>query len=168
MPTPIHPAAHAAPVILNGHAVNSLPLGTEVRFFDGTPKPPERHRRKLAAWKGRNDTGRLVEKARTSTGDSALSAYFMLHIGNYGSGGTILVVFRRAFMVTTDLRFEVIARPAPGMVRVLSRWNGRDELQHLAPDMTAAEAWIANNGGSHLVTEVVGTDEDSHEIGRAA
>lgn len=169
MSTSITAAAGAAPAVLDGHAVHELPLGTEVRFFDGTPQPPERHRRKRAAWKDRNGTGRLVEKAPAATmGSSTYAASFMLHIGNYGSHGTIVLVVRRAFMVTTDLRFEVIARPAPGMVQVMSRWNGRDELKHLAPDMAAAQAWMANNGGSNLLTEIVGDADGTHAMGRAA
>jgi hypothetical protein len=39
-----------------------VPLGAIVRFFDGTPRPPERHRKKLAAWEYRNSGGRLIRK----------------------------------------------------------------------------------------------------------
>ena len=38
------------------------PLGAIIRYSDGTPRPPERHRRKLQAWENRNNTGRLVKK----------------------------------------------------------------------------------------------------------
>lgn len=38
------------------------PLGSLVRFSDGTPRPPERHRKKLAAWEHRNSGGRLIRK----------------------------------------------------------------------------------------------------------
>lgn len=38
------------------------PLGAFVRFSDGTPRPPERFKRKLAAWENYNGTGRLTGK----------------------------------------------------------------------------------------------------------
>ena len=38
------------------------PLGAIIRYSDGMPRPPERHRRKLQAWENRNNTGRLVKK----------------------------------------------------------------------------------------------------------
>ena len=38
------------------------PLGAIIRYSDGTPRPPERHRRKLQAWERRNNKGRLVNK----------------------------------------------------------------------------------------------------------
>ncbi len=41
---------------------DAAPLGALIRFFDGTPRPPERHRRKRDAWKDRNDGGRLISK----------------------------------------------------------------------------------------------------------
>ena len=31
-----------------------IPLGAIIRFSDGTPRPPDRHRKKLAAWEHRN------------------------------------------------------------------------------------------------------------------
>jgi hypothetical protein len=37
-----------------------VPLGSLVRYFDGTPRPPERFKRKLAAWENNNNGGRLV------------------------------------------------------------------------------------------------------------
>lgn len=163
-------AAATAATVLDGHAVfESVSLGTVLRYFDGTPQPPERHKRKLRDWKNRNGTGRLVEKIPPTTlGASSFAAHFMLHEGNYGSNGTIVMVVRRAYQVTTNLYFEVIERPVPGMVRVLHRWNGRDELKHLAPDLATAEAWIARDGSRNLITEIVGDGELPVELGKAA
>ena len=39
------------------------PLGALIRFSDGAAEPPQRHRRKHAAWRSSNGTGRLVRKA---------------------------------------------------------------------------------------------------------
>ncbi len=38
-----------------------LPLGTQVRVSDGTPRPPERFNKKLQAWKHSNYTGVITE-----------------------------------------------------------------------------------------------------------
>ncbi|QIG81720.1 hypothetical protein G5C33_01380 [Sphingosinithalassobacter tenebrarum] len=150
--------------------VASVPLGTLLRFFDGTPRPPERFRRKLSAWKNRNDTGRLVEKSQARTlGATPFPATFTLHLANYGSAGTIVMVVNRGFQATTDLRFEILERPAPGMVRVLSRRNGRVELHRLTSDMAEAEAWMAKNRYCDPIAEIVGEDEAGPApVGRAA
>ncbi len=37
-------------------------LGAIIRFSDGTRRPPERHRKKLAAWEHRNSSGRPIRK----------------------------------------------------------------------------------------------------------
>lgn len=163
------PSRAAVSSVLDGHAVvDAVPLGTTLRFFDGTPRPPERFRRKLSAWKNRNDTGRLVEKSAACTlGDRPFPATFTLHLGNYGSNGTIVMVVNRGFQATTDLRFENLERPAPGMVRVLSRRGGRVELHRLASDMAEAEAWMAKNRYCDPIAEIVGEDE-AVTLGRAA
>ena len=38
------------------------PLGALIRFSDGTPEPPARHRRKRTAWLSNNGAARLVRK----------------------------------------------------------------------------------------------------------
>ncbi|OJU59463.1 MAG: hypothetical protein BGO08_03735 [Altererythrobacter sp. 66-12] len=156
--------------MLDGQSVHdTVPLGAVLRYFDGTPQPPARFTRKLRDWKRHNSTGRLIQKSPPSAiGASTYPAEFILHEGTYTSGGTPIIVVRCHYFVTTDLHFEILERPQPGMVRVLSRWNGRDELRHLAPDMAAAEAWMQANRYSDLVTEVVGADELPVQLRRAA
>lgn len=79
------------------------------------------------------------------------------------------MVVNRGFQATTDLRFEILERPAPGMVRVLSRRDGRVELHRLASDMAEAEAWMAKNRYCDPIVEIVGEDEAGAVlIGRAA
>ena len=160
----------AAPAVLDGDAVyTDLPLGTLLRYFDGTPQPPARFTRKMRAWKGRNSTGRLIQKSPPSTiGASTYPAGFVLHEGTYSSDGTPIIVVRCHYFVTTDLHFEVVELPRPGTVRVLTRWNGKDELQVLAPDMAAAEAWAEHNRYSNLVFELVEDEALPVQIGRAA
>lgn len=47
---------------MSAHIVHdTAPLGSLIRYFDGTPKPPARFSKKLAAWERRNGIGRLVK-----------------------------------------------------------------------------------------------------------
>lgn len=164
------PAAGAGAAVLDGQAVHdTVPLGALLRYFDGTPQPPARFTRKLRDWKSRNSTGRLIEKSPPSAiGASTYPAAFILHEGTYTSGGTPIIVVRCHYFVTTDLRFEILERPQPGMVRVLARWNGKDELRYFAPDMAAAEAWMQANRYSNLFLELVEDDAAPAQLGRAA
>lgn len=83
----------------------------------------------------------------------------MLHLGNWGSQDVIVLTVRRAYSVESALQFEIVDLPKPGSVRILTSYDGRDELRHLAPDMAAAEDWMARNRYSGMRTEVV-TDPD--------
>ncbi len=48
---------------MSAHIVyDTAPLGALIRHSDGTPKPPARFSKKLAAWERRNGVGRLVRK----------------------------------------------------------------------------------------------------------
>lgn len=146
---------------------DTAPLGAMIRFTDNTPRPPDRFRRKLSAWKDRNDSGRLIQKNPAGrSGSYEFPASFVLHMATYGSNGTIVMVVNRHFHVTGALRFEIAELPRPGMVRVVAPSCGSDELRHLAPDMAAAQAWLAEHHYSDARFEVV-TDEDAG-LGRAA
>ncbi|SER00515.1 hypothetical protein [Sphingobium sp. YR768] len=161
----------AVSAVLDGYAVAaSVPLGASLRFFDGSPRPPERFRRKLSSWKNRNDTGRLVQKTAACTlGGAPFPANFTLHLGDFGANGVIVMIVNRGFQVSTDLRFEVLELPAPGMVRVLTRHGDREELRHLAPDMAAAEQWMSRNRYSNMIAEIVGDEGNGvAPVGRAA
>ena len=52
---------------------DTAPLGAIIRYSDGSPHPPERHRRKLQAWERRNNTGRLVNRLQPPHIPKALS-----------------------------------------------------------------------------------------------
>lgn len=81
-------------------------------------------------------------------------AYFTLHKGDFGHGAVIVSV-RRTYSVESDLRFEIVERPAIGMVRVLQDLGDSPELVHLARDREAAERWLANNRYSRAYLEEV-------------
>ncbi len=156
------------------HIFDTAPLGALIRYSDGQPKPPARFNKKLAAWERSNGVGRLTAKHPAIQRTSYSSAAgFALHHGDFGSGGVIVMVVTVMYDVTSRLSFEIIERPEPCMVRVITRWNGTDELKYLAPNMTAAEAWLANNRYSNAILNVVSDDEDvgmmaASVIGRAA
>lgn len=147
------------------------PLGSLIRFSDGTPRPPARFNRKLSAWENYNGTGRLTAKQpRRLIGSHWMPAGFQLHLGNYGSEGVTILVVTRHYQLTSPLTFEIIEVPQAGMVRVLTEWNDTIELRHLAANMAAAEAWAAEHRYSDMRFEVVEADEANRflELRRAA
>lgn len=135
---------------------DTAPLGSLIRYSNGQPRPPKRFRRKLAAWNNENGIGRLVE--RYPGYDSAsyrLPAHFMLHLGNFGSQNVIVLTVRRAYSIESALDFEIVDVPRAGSVRILTSFQGKDELRHLAADMSAAEAWMREHPYSDMRAEIV-------------
>ncbi len=77
----------------------------------------------------------------------------------------------RTHSVESDLRFEVIERPAFGAVRILQGHADQTELLlHLAESRDAAEAWLVQNRYSNVRLEDVTEEEVGAEAveGRAA
>lgn len=145
------------------HIYVSAPLGSIVRYSDGTPRPPARFKRKLAAWENKNSGGRLVKKTPSCEMPSCfLPASITLHQGDSGSAGVVVLRVYKTFSVNCALTFIVTEVPKPGSVRVLDREAA--ELLHLAADRTAAEAWLAAHRYPGAVLEDVTTDE----VGAAA
>lgn len=157
---------------MSAHIVyDSAPLGSVIRYSDGTARPPARFRKKLSAWESRNGTGRLIRKEPPrSRATYSSPACFTLHEGDFGQDGIIVVSVRRTWSVETDLRFEIEERPAIGMVRVLQDLGDSPELLHLARDRDAAERWLASNPYSRAYLEEVSADEVGADFveGRAA
>ncbi len=146
-------------------------LGSLIRYFDGTLKPPARFTRKVANWEKRNGTGRLVKKEPPrSQATYSSPACFTLHEGDLGQGGIIVVSIRRTWSVESDLRFEIVERPKIGMVRVLQDLGDSPELLHLARDREAAERWLASNRYSRSYLEDISADEVGADVieGRTA
>lgn len=142
------------------------PLGAIIRYYDGTPRPPERHRRKLQAWERNNNTGRLVKKtAGRHAGDITLPASFTLHEGDYGTKAVIVLKVFKSFSVDSDLDFTVIERPAVGSVLVLSRSGEAGELVHVAQDRQVADEWLLRHGYPNAVLHEVAADEVTADRG---
>ncbi|WP_407123473.1 hypothetical protein [Bradyrhizobium sp. STM 3561] len=132
------------------------PLGAIIRFSDGTLRPPERHRKKLAAWEHRNSGGRLIRKqAERRVGNTLIRATITLHAGDYGGGGVVVLRVHRTFSVESDLRFVVTERPRVGAVRVLNRPGEDAELVCLASCRADAECWLQSHGYPDAVLEEV-------------
>ncbi|MDP9791049.1 hypothetical protein [Agrobacterium tumefaciens] len=156
---------------MSAHTILSAPLGSIISWSDGTPRPPERHSKKLAVWKTRNSSGRLIRKEDSRTlGNYTAPASFTLHEGDIGSRGTIVVKILRTFGVDSTLAFNVIERPPVGSIRVFDRPGPSHELVHLAVNREAAEAWLKLHRHPLAVFEEVTADEVAADYveGRAA
>jgi len=147
------------------------PIGSFIAWSDGTPQPPERHRRKLSAWQSNNSSGRLIRKQdERAAGNIILPANFTLHEADHGAGGVIAIRVHRSFSLETSLTFTIVERPAIGSCRVFDRAGDNAELVHLAANRQVAEEWLSRHGYPHAVLEVVTADEVAAAVveGRAA
>ena len=132
-------------------------LGSLVAFADGTPRPPDRFRRKLRDWEERNGRGRLVLRApawREGGPDS-----FTLHLGDYGFQGVTVIVLNRGYQTDSTLTFTVERPPEPGTVQVVTTRDGREELVHRSGCRAEAEAWAGRNYYRDARIVVVGADD---------
>ena len=134
------------------HIYENAPLGSRIAYSSGEPRPPERFTKKLRKWENENGTGLLVERQE---GSGSYPATFTLHLGDFGSEGTIVLVVRRLFSADSAKPFEILEMPKPGMVRVLTGHGNREELRFLALDMASAERWMTENHYSDMRVEVV-------------
>lgn len=147
------------------------PIGSIVTWSDGTPRPPERHRKKLSAWKTSNGTGRLIRKEGSRTiGSYTASASFTLHEGDISVRNTLVATILRTFGIDSVLSFTVVERPPIGSVRVFDRPGPAHELVHLAVSREAAETWLKTHRHPLAVMEEVTVDEIAadHVEGRLA
>lgn len=136
-----------------------VPLGSTVTYSDSTPRPPGRHRKKLASWESRNSGGRLIRKqAEARVGNTTLPATITLHKGDYGSQGTIVMRVHQTFSVNSDLRFAVKERPATGSVLVLDRAGDDAELVYVASHLADAEEWLSRHGHPNAVLSEITAD----------
>ena len=135
---------------------DSAPLGALIRYSDGTPMPPARFNKKVAAWKRDNGVGRLVRKTPSFVmGRYVAPATLTLHEGNFASAGVIVLTVHRSFNLTGNLTFQVVSTPRLGNCRVLQPFGEGVELIHLARDRAAAQAWLKENPEPHARLEEV-------------
>ena len=104
--------------------IDTAPLGALIRYTDGSPKPPARFTKKLAAWERSNGVGRLVKKEPPRAYPTwTAPASFTLHEGNFSSDGVILVTIMRSHSADSLLIFEVAEEPKPGLIRITLRYR---------------------------------------------
>ncbi len=140
--------------------IDNAPLGSIVTWSDGTPQPPARFNKKLAAWRTNNSTGRLVRKqGERGVGNIPRPACFTLHEADYGSSGVIAIRVHRTFSSESRLRFTVVELPAVGSVRVFDRVGDDAELVYLATSEADAKEWLTRHGYPRAVLEEVMADE---------
>lgn len=93
---------------------NTAPIGALIAWSDGTPRPPLRHRKKLAAWQTRNSKGCLIQKqGERGVGNVTLPATFTLHEADFGAGGVVAIRVHRTFSLASTLRFTVVELRIP-------------------------------------------------------
>ncbi|MCK5746103.1 MAG: hypothetical protein KAH44_07795 [Oricola sp.] len=139
---------------------DAAPLGAIVRYSDGTPRPPDRHRRKLQAWERHNNTGRLVKKkAATVVGQTTIPASFTLHEGDFGSNAVIVLRVFRTFSVGSALEFSIVERPAAGSILERDHPADAGELVHVAQNRQAADEWLSRHGYPEAELREVTADE---------
>lgn len=157
---------------MSAHNIYDIaPLGALIRYSDGTPRPPGRFSKKLAAWEKRNGVGRLVMKSpHRERATYTAAASITLHEGNFSSDGVILVTVMKIHFVDSELRFDILERPAIGMVRILQPIGDNAELLHLAENREAAALWLAKNPHPSAWLSEVTADEVGADVveGRAA
>jgi len=150
---------------------DNAPIGSLIAWSDLTPRPPERHRKKLSAWQTNNSRGRLIRKeGERGMGNIVLPATFTLHEADFGAGGVIAIRVHRTFSLASPLHFTILERPALGSVRVFDRRGEGAELVHLAPHRAAADEWLSRHGYPHAVLQEVDADEVGADVveGRVA
>ena len=144
---------------MSAHLVFQAPIGAIISWFDGTPRPPAHHRRKLSSWETNNSSGRLIRKQdERVVGSVTLAANFTLHEADHGSGGVIAIRIHRSFSIDSSLRFSVLERPAVGAVRVFDGAGDDAELVYLAGNRADAEEWLTRHGYLNAVLSEITAD----------
>lgn len=82
-------------------------LGSIIAFSDGTPRPPDRFKRKLSDWQNRNGAGRLVGKEAKSRPEEWNCDTIKLHLGDHGGGGVIVLRTYMNFGSNSALTFAL-------------------------------------------------------------
>lgn len=140
----------------------TAPLGARIRYSDGTPRPPARFTRKLAAWQRSNGVGRLIRKSPAfGTGRFSGIATITLHEGDISSADVVLVIVHRTHGVDSALQFEVVDVPKAASWRIVRPYGETVELLHLADDRAAADAWLRQNRHPGARIEPVGDPADA-------
>lgn len=122
--------------------IDTAPLGALVAYSDGSPRPPVRFKRKLAAWRRFNGVGRLDSVTPAEMrGAHEVPARFTLHVGDFGSYGVIVLSVRMCFDVRSPLTFAMVDAE-PGTLVGFVTDGVHLELCRVFADQQSASAWL--------------------------
>ncbi|MGV1767527.1 MULTISPECIES: hypothetical protein [Rhizobium/Agrobacterium group] len=135
---------------MSAHLAISGPVGSIIGWSDGTPRPSERHHRKLSAWRTNNSSGRLIRRQDEHPVEKTVTLpCFTLHEADYGAGGVTTIRVHRTFSSDTSLTYSFVERPVIGSCRVFDRAGDNAEFVHLAAN---GEDVVGTNWMSTTVT----------------
>lgn len=133
------------------------PLGATVTFSDGTPRPPDRFKKKVKEWRRHNGTGLFV-----AAKVGGRHKYDSPSITLQTLSSTVLVV-NQVWHLDTPLTFDVTP-PSPGSIIAYSDYGGEREVAHVWPSLLDAKIWareeryvLGKCGHKYLVVQPDGT-----------
>lgn len=144
---------------------NNAPLGSIISWSDNTPRPPDRHKKKLALWKNNNGQGRLINKKRSrNIGHYNSNPSMTFHEKDITSGSTIIMKTFRTFNIDSDLTFKIIEYPSNQDILILNEPGSEAELLHIAKNQVEAENWLSRNHYDDAVFRKFNTNEIAETI----
>lgn len=146
---------------VNGGLVyDHTPIGTVIRFSDGTDMPPADRPHQRRAWNLFNGTGRLIRKEPPINASViSIPATITLRTAEFGATGAVGLTFSVSGTGQDKVSFEIIELPPVGSVRVLGGEADDKELLFLAPNHHAARQWLKLSGIDAATLELVTADE---------
>ncbi|WP_104493256.1 hypothetical protein [Paracoccus denitrificans] len=154
------------------HVYEHAPLGSLIRFCDGTPRPAEEQAAEVQAWEKRNGTGLLAMKdpspeQRSWVPPTSITLRMPGPNGEAANNGDLSLTFS----VDSDLRFEILARPSAGTFRVLRGSGSAVELLGIAGNRAEAQQYLrACPAGAGFRIEEETADDHAADVveGRSA
>lgn len=154
------------------HVYENAPLGSLIRFCDGTPRPADEQVAEVEGWERRNGTGLLAMKdpapeLRSWVPPTSITLRLSAVDGNAADNGDLSLTFS----VDSNLRFEILARPSAGTFRVLRGSGSAVELLRIAGDRAEAQHYLrACPAGAGLRIEEETADNHAADVveGRSA
>lgn len=136
------------------------PIGTVIRFSDGTEMPPSDRPHQRRAWNLFNGTGRLIRKEPPINASViSIPATITLRTAEFGATGAVGLTFSVSGTDQDRVTFEIVELPPVGTIRVLGGTADDKELLFLARNHHAARQWLKLSGISSATLEVVSADE---------
>lgn len=136
------------------------PIGSVIRFRDGTPQPPGDRPDELSVWALFNGIGRLVMKDPApylSPLPQPVSITLRTSEFDTRPAGGLTISLKEPSQ--RGISFEIVDLPPIGSVRILRRFPDNAALLHLAPDHQAAVRWLARHPVMTAIFDPVTADD---------